>query len=249
MPAAAFPMSPTRRQFLAGTTLVTLASTWLGGARGVLAQSATMLLNYQGRLTNAAGQPRSGSFDMSFRIVDASGASLGWSESHPGVLVSNGFFSVTLGTNTALSTSLFQGPPTDAFGPVRFLELTVDGETLSPNVRLASAAWAIVAPVGPTGPAGPQGATGPTGSPGPTGPSGSTGPTGPSGPTGPLGPTGPTGPTGPMGPVAGVQGPQGPGPQGPQGPQGVQGVQGPQGPQGAQGVQGFVSLREPWRRG
>jgi hypothetical protein len=143
-------MSPTRREFLAGTTLVTLASTWLGGVRGVLAQTATMLLNYQGRLANLSGQARNGTFDMAFRIVDAGGSSLGWSESHAGVLVSNGFFSVTLGSGTPLTQALFLGPPVDAFGPVRFLEVSVGGETLSPNIRLASAAWAIVAPAGPT---------------------------------------------------------------------------------------------------
>lgn len=225
-------MSPTRRQFLAGTTLVTLASTWLGGMRSVFAQAAAMLLNYQGRLTNASGQPRNGSFDMSFRLVDAGGGSLGWDESHPGVMVSNGFFSVTLGSNTPLTQALFLGPPTDAFGPVRFLEVTVGGETLSPNVRIASAAWAIVAPVGPTGPAGSTGLTGPQGAMGATGATGA---------TGPAGSTGPTGPTGPAGPGVGVQGPQGPGPQGPQGP----GPQGPQGPQGLQGPQGFASFRDP----
>ena len=221
-------MSPTRREFLAGTTLVTLASTWLGGVRSVLAQTATMLLNYQGRLASASGQPRNGTFDMAFRIVDAGGASLGWSESHAGVLVSNGFFSVTLGSSTPLTQALFLGPPVDAFGPVRFLEVSVGGETLSPNIRLASAAWAIVAPAGPTGPAGADGTSGPIGPTGATGPAGVTGPTGPTGPA-----------AGPQG-IQGVQGVQGPGPQGPQG---------LQGPQGVQGVQGFVDARGVRYRG
>jgi len=233
-------MSPTRREFLAGTTLVTLASTWLGGVRSVFAQAATMLLNYQGRLTSASGQPRNGTFDMGFRIVDAGGGSLGWSETHAGVLVSNGFFSVTLGSNTPLTQALFLGPPVDALGPVRFLEVTVGGETLSPNIRLASAAWAIVAPVGPTGPPGASGSTGPIG---PTGPVGADGATGPTGPTGPAAPD----PSGPQGP--GPQGPQGlQGPQGSQGP-GPQGPQGSQGPQGLQGVQGFVDARGVRYRG
>ena len=202
----------TRRDFLKRSVVWTIGTTWVGSALDALAQ-APQLLNYQGRLTDANGAPRNGSFPMSFAIL---GGTSSWSEAQT-VNVANGFFSVLLGSVTPFPADLFTSGQTDAYGPVRFLEVTVSGETLSPNIRIVSAAWAIgtvagprgvTGPTGPTGPSapGPTGAIGPTGVVGPTGPAGfgSTGPTGPIGPTGFAGPTGPfgsTGPTGPSGPT------------------------------------------------
>lgn len=205
-------MVTSRRDFLGQSLMWTLASTWLVAARSAWSQDVPLLLNYQGRLTDAAGVPRNGSFDMAFRIVDAGGAPLGWAEAQNGVIVNNGFFAVLLGKVTALSPALFQGPPTDAYGPVRFLEITVAGQTLAPNFRLTSVPWAMTTTAGPAGPAG---AAGPMGVQGPQGSQGAQGLPGPTGPQGPEG--------------QGSQGPQG-GPQGPTGPQGPQG--------GAQGAQG-----------
>lgn len=254
-------MVTSRRDFLGRSLVYTLSTTWLGSALEVLAQDAPRLLNYQGRLTDTAGLPRNGTFAMGFRIVDAGGAPLGWAEAQPGVVVNNGFFSVLLGRFTPLTAAVFQGPPADAYGPVRFLEVTVDGETLAPNIRIVSAAWAIATTAGPTGAAGATGPTGaggtgtpgPTGAAGPTGPRGVTGPTGtagvgtagPTGPTGPqgnagIGPTGPTGPTGPStGGTTGATGVTGPtGATGVTGPTGPTGATGPTGPTGATGATG-----------
>ncbi len=254
-------MAPTRRDFFGRSLVWTLSTTWLGTALDAFAQDAPRLLNYQGRLTDALGNPRTGTFTMGFRIVDAGGAPLGWAETQGGILVNNGFFAVLLGKVTPLTAAVFQGPPTDTYGPVRFLEVTVNGETLAPNVRIVSAAWAIATTEGPTGSTGPTGSqgdkgdrgekgdtglagsTGPTGSAGggtgPTGPAGlggSTGPTGFTGSTGSTGPTGFTGSTGSMGPT-GSQGFVGP--TGPTGPQGFQGLQGFQGSPGAAGLLAF----------
>lgn len=200
----------TRRDFLKRSVVWTIGTTWVGSALDALAQ-APQLLNYQGRLTDANGAPRNGSFPMSFAIL---GGTSSWSEAQT-VNVANGFFSVLLGSVTPFPADLFTSGQTDAYGPVRFLEVTVSGETLSPNIRIVSAAWAIgtvAGPKGDTGGAGPTGPTGPTGVVGPTGPTGSAefGPTGPAGVFGPTGPTGaagfgPTGPTGPVGPT-GTQG-------------------------------------------
>ncbi|HEY5365100.1 MAG TPA: hypothetical protein VIL19_01385, partial [Casimicrobiaceae bacterium] len=215
-------MVTTRRNFLGRSLVWTLASTWMGAAREAWSQDAPLLLSYQGRLTDATGVPRNGAFDMTFRIVDADGAPLGWSEAQSGIVVSNGFFSVMLGKVSALTPSIFQGPPSDTYGPVRFLEVSVAGETLAPNFRLTSVPWALSTQAGATGPAGATGIQGFQGA------------------QGVMGPAGPTGPTGPSQGNQGFQGPQGnQGFQGPQGNQGFQGAQGNQGFQGPQGNQGF----------
>ncbi len=210
----------TRRDFLKRSVVWTIGTTWVGSALDALAQ-APQLLNYQGRLTDANGAPRNGSFPMSFAIL---GGTSSWSEAQT-VNVANGFFSVLLGSVTPFPADLFTSGQTDAYGPVRFLEVTVSGETLSPNIRIVSAAWAIGTVAGPKGDTGAAGPTGPTGFAGPTGPAGAFGPTGPTGPAG-FGPTGPTGVFGPTGPTgAGGFGPTGPtGPIGPIGPTGSQGI-------------------------
>ena len=200
----------TRRDFLKRSVVWTIGTTWVGSALDALAQ-APQLLNYQGRLTDANGAPRNGSFPMSFAIL---GGTSSWSEAQT-VNVANGFFSVLLGSVTPFPADLFTSGQTDAFGPLRYLRVSVNGETLSPDIRIVSVAWAIgtvagpAGPTGPSGPAGSDGPTGPTGVAGTTGPTGAFGPTGPTGdggfgPTGPAGfdgPVGPTGPTGPVGPI------------------------------------------------
>ena len=220
-------MTTGRRDFLQRLIMRTLSLSWVGASLQAWSQSAPMLLNYQGRLTNASGTGITGNYSMVFRLVDASGGALGWSETQNSVAVNNGFFSVQLGSVTALNASLMQGAPTDSYGPVRHLEVTVNGELLSPNVRILGSAWAMAAPAGPTGAAGATGVMGPTGAQGPTGQqgiAGNTGPTGwqgPTGPTGPLGDTGMDGPTGPTGSfgATGAVGPTGStGPMGPTGP-------------------------------
>jgi hypothetical protein len=194
-----------RRDFLKRTLVWTLATSWVGICGSPRAQGAPQLLNYQGRLTDVAGNPRNGTFAMSFAILGGPSA---WSEAQS-VAVTNGFFSVQLGSATPFPADLFLGGNVDSYGPVRHLQVTVNGETLSPNIRIVSAAWAIgtvAGPTGATGPTGPQGQTGPVGASGPTGP---TGPTGVVGLQGPTGPTGPGGATGPVGGPTGATGPTG----------------------------------------
>jgi hypothetical protein len=240
-------MVTSRRDFLERSLVWTLSTAWAGTALDASAQDAPRLLNYQGRLTDASGIPRTGVFTMGFRIVDAGGASLGWAETQAGIVVNNGFFSVLLGKVTALTAALFQGPPVDAYGPVRFLEVTVGGETLSPNIRIVSAAWALATTAGPAGSTGPTGAAGSTGTAGPKGDTGNPGVTGPTGPIGQgtTGPKGDTGVTGPAGQGAtgargdtGPTGPTGQGTTGPKGDTGSLGSTGPLGPQGPTGSAG-----------
>jgi hypothetical protein len=95
--------------------------------------SATTV-NYQGRLADAGGSPLTGVYAMSFSLYDAaSGGTRVWGpESHPTVQVSTGLFSVGLGSQTA------GGIPTSTWNGDRYLEITVDGETLSPRELLRS---------------------------------------------------------------------------------------------------------------
>src|SRR5512133_3617448 len=208
-----------RRTFLVQSTAAVIGSSVLSPAR-LFGEWAPLLLTYQGRLTDPDGVPRNGTFPMSFRIVDASGAPLRrWVESHAGVKVQNGFFTVQLGSVTPLPADIFSGPPADRFGAVRFLEVTVAGELLSPNLRITGTAFAIEGANGPTGPDGAEGATGPKGATG-------------AGATGAAGPTGAQGAPGAPG-GAGVQ--AGPGAAGAAGANGDAGPTGAQGPIGETG--------------
>ena len=196
----------TRRLFVGGGVAAVVATSPIFEALEALAQDAPLIMTYQGRLTDASGNPLTYTVAMSFQVVKFHNAgpalpqSAPWAESHPSVQVTNGFFTVLVGSVTPLPAALFSGEPYDPNGQaLRYLEVTVDDEWLEPNLRLTSAPWAIGTQEGPTGATGFSGATGPTGSMGATGPTGALG--GPTGPTGSSGVTGPTGPTGAIGPT------------------------------------------------
>ncbi len=111
--------------------------------------SATTV-NYQGRLADSGGNPLDGTYGMSFSLWDAStGGSLVWGpEGHAAVPVSDGLFSVGLGSQTS------GGIPTSAWNGDRYLEITVGGETLSPRELIRSvpiAGMALTVPDGTIG--------------------------------------------------------------------------------------------------
>lgn len=172
-------------------------------------------ITYQGVLRQD-GEPVTGVVDLEFRLFDApTGSTPLWEELFPAHLISNGLVFIQLGAGAepAGFAELFDGTQL-------YLEVTIDGSTLSPREKLTAAPYALFALSGNPGPEGPQGEIGPEGPIGPQGPAGATGAQGPIGPAGAQGPTGATGAQGPMGPT-GATGPQGPG--GPQGPQGFPG--------------------------
>lgn len=108
---------------------------------------APNLLNYQGKLTDPSGSPKNGTFSMTFAVYDAASGGnqlpngTPWSETQ-NVTVTNGVFNVLLGSATALPSDMFTGGPSDASGPLRFWQVTVSGEALTPRSRIASAAYA-----------------------------------------------------------------------------------------------------------
>ena len=195
---------------------------------------------YQGRLTYK-GAAIDGPADLTFKLYDSAtgGHTVGQAIAVAGFPVDKGLVAIDLNFGQ------------NAFGAQqRWIEISVNGVTLSPRQAVRPAPVAAYALSGNPGPAGPAGPIGPMGLPGPqglAGPAGATGPAGevgPAGPAGAIGPVGPAGPAGTMGPM-GMMGPAGPigtigpaGPQGDVGPAGPQGDVGPAGPAGDTGPQG-----------
>lgn len=94
------------------------------------------LIRYDGRLTDDAGVPLDGSYNVDFAIFNAAtGGTAVWSEDRPPMAVENGVIEVMLGETTPLAPSVFSGPE-------RWLEITVDGTALIPRQRLASVPYA-----------------------------------------------------------------------------------------------------------
>ncbi|MBS2032549.1 MAG: hypothetical protein JST54_32045 [Deltaproteobacteria bacterium] len=196
---------------------------------GTASASVPQQLTYQGRLFDSSGNPLNASATITVDIFAASsGGSSLWSETYSAstsgpVAVVEGFYSLNLGSQTAFPANLWDGT-------TRYLQLTVNGEALTPRQPIASVAYAIHAGeadgvnnatvtidqsgiaingnsvIDNTGAwkgsvAGLQGPAGPTGPAGAAGAQGPAGPTGPAGANGAAGATGPTGPAGSPAPL------------------------------------------------
>ena len=125
---------------------------WASGASAALASlldsdvtadtSVPLLMNYQGMLRDAEGNPLSGYYTLTLRIYDditALPADALWAEEHVSVTVRSGDFSVLLGDSTALSPTFFGGPD-------RFIGVTVDPfNEMVPRQRFASVPYAVYA--------------------------------------------------------------------------------------------------------
>jgi len=100
--------------------------------------NAPRLLNYQGRLTDLAGTPLTGTYSMQFKIYDAAtGGNVGWTETHPTVAVNGGLFEVLLGSVGQLYDTTFADSS-------RWVGLQVGAEPeLSPRTRLATSAYSF----------------------------------------------------------------------------------------------------------
>ncbi|MBI5873339.1 MAG: hypothetical protein HZB36_04260 [Candidatus Omnitrophica bacterium] len=93
------------------------------------------LINYQGRLTDTAGNPLNGSYNLTFRIYDAlSAGNLLWEETQTGVVVDKGLFGILLGSVASLNI---------AFDKPYFLEIKVGTEVMSPRQQITSSGYAI----------------------------------------------------------------------------------------------------------
>jgi hypothetical protein len=113
--------------------LLTLA---LGATAAHAASAAPGLVNYQGTLTDAFGDPLTGTHDLKFEIFDAvsGGSQIGPDQDFPSVSFdASGRFNVILSNLE------------DAFdGSTRYLQITVDGGTpLAPRQQFLSTPFAI----------------------------------------------------------------------------------------------------------
>ncbi|RMH81542.1 MAG: hypothetical protein D6681_18055 [Calditrichaeota bacterium] len=95
---------------------------------------SSLLFTYQGQLLDSSGNPVTGSVPMTFRLFTTpTGGTACWSEAHTGgnaVDVQDGLFTALLGQLTPLDTACLGGDV--------YLELVVNGETLSPRELMTS---------------------------------------------------------------------------------------------------------------
>jgi hypothetical protein len=118
---------------------------------GLVLAAPPPLINYQGVLRGASGDPQNGAFNMVFRFFDAAFAGNELLvDTHAGplaVVVNGGLFNTQLGGGLV---SPGGGPESflslDQLFAAKdevWLEITVSGETLTPRVRVISAAYAL----------------------------------------------------------------------------------------------------------
>ncbi|RME24783.1 MAG: hypothetical protein D6800_08325 [Candidatus Zixiibacteriota bacterium] len=108
-------------------------------AANTYAASVPELINYQGELLDAGGQPVNGVKNITFTIYDdAVSGTAQWTETQS-VTVSGGRFNVLLGSVNPVSASVFSGPD-------RFLGVRVEGDPeMTPRSRVGSVAYALSA--------------------------------------------------------------------------------------------------------
>ena len=97
-------------------------------------------LTQQGRLVDDAGQPVTGSVEMTFTIFDAeTGGSIMWEGTSQTQLDDAGFYAVTLGTDSnPITAGVLSGGD-------RWIGISVDGESLDPRLPINSVPYAAVA--------------------------------------------------------------------------------------------------------
>lgn len=105
-----------------------------------LSAQDSLLMNYQGSLSNNIGEPLTGNFNITFRIYATStgGTSL-WNETYYSLPVSNGLINTVLGSRSTLMNSVLDGSD-------RYLGITIGGDTeLLPRTLLTSSPRAAIA--------------------------------------------------------------------------------------------------------
>lgn len=113
-----------------------------GGSAG--APAVPSIMSYQGLLSDPdTGQPvADGTYNMSFSIFDAAaGGTVLWEEPGVGSIavdVSGGLFTYLLGSDVPLTGAVFESGDT-------YLQVFVNGETLSPRQPVTTVAYALVA--------------------------------------------------------------------------------------------------------
>lgn len=111
----------------------------LAVAPALLAAAVTGQINYQARLLDAYGRRVNDTVTLAFKLYDAATeGNLLWSETHEGVVVSDGIYSIAMGSTTPIPASVFTQ---DGI----YLELAINNETMAPRQLITSAGQALVA--------------------------------------------------------------------------------------------------------
>ena len=107
-------------------------------AGAIVTAEVPQLINYQGRLTNPDGSAvADNDYQIAFRIYNqAIGGTLLWSCPPQAVSVENGLFMYQLGSVSSLPDSLFESDT------LRWLEIEIGGEQITPRTKLTSVAYA-----------------------------------------------------------------------------------------------------------
>ncbi len=123
-------------------------SIFIAGAAGIMVCLLSVcvfaqvphLIRFQGKVTDTAGAPLSGDYNITFRVYDAAlGGTLLWSETQSAVPVNNGIFTVLLGNVSSLDLA-FDAPYWLS------MEVNSDGE-MSPRQQITSVGYAYRAEV------------------------------------------------------------------------------------------------------
>jgi hypothetical protein len=117
---------------------------WLVGLMLLLASGTALAvpqtMNFTGRLATSAG-PVTNNVTLIFRIFDApTNGVQEWTETHASVAATNGLVYVDLGATSALDENVFDGT-------AKYLEIVVNGELLTPRMKLNSVPYAVRANV------------------------------------------------------------------------------------------------------
>jgi hypothetical protein len=103
------------------------------------------VIPYQGRLTDAAGNPVNGAQNLIFRIFTGlTGGVAVYTDQIDGVTVTNGLFNVNVGSGTGPDL-----PPAIFTGGDLFLEIQAGTETMAPRQRLATVPFAFRSGISP----------------------------------------------------------------------------------------------------
>ncbi len=111
----------------------------------VIAQTVPGSVTFNARLTDSGGAPITGSHSLGFALYpQASGGAAAWTESQAGATFSTeGLVYAELGSVTPLTASALDGSKL-------YLEVTVDGTTMTPRLAVVSVPYAIRASVAAT---------------------------------------------------------------------------------------------------
>ncbi len=118
--------------------MLTSALSLSGGV--AFAQGVPQRLSFTGNLTNS-GAPETGTHNFIFRLFDApTNGTQAWTETQNNLTITNGMVYATLGVNTPLTPTIFNGA-------TLYLEVQIDSTTLAPRSQVTSVPYAIRAGV------------------------------------------------------------------------------------------------------